>query len=152
MTELQYGRFGPDDADLAQAMFTMMAAVFEEESERLPREYLAALLSRDDVWVVSAVQHGEVVGGLTGYALPMTRQAMRELLIYDVAVREDCQRRGVGRRLLETTKNLAAVRGIAELFVLADNEDVHALDFYRAIGGTPGEVTSFSFGTDLVVR
>jgi len=31
------------------------------------------------------------------------------------------------------------------VFVPADNEDDDALDFYRALGGTPSSVTFFSF-------
>jgi hypothetical protein len=35
----------------------------------------------------------------------------------------------------------AALQGIDELFVLADDEDAHPLDFYRAVGGAPSSVT-----------
>jgi len=31
------------------------------------------------------------------------------------------------------------------MFVAADNQDLHALDFYRAMGGEPSPVTIFSF-------
>jgi aminoglycoside 3-N-acetyltransferase I len=39
----------------------------------------------------------------------------------------------------------AAARGIRVLFVPAENDDLHALDFYRALGGTPSQVTVFTF-------
>jgi len=39
----------------------------------------------------------------------------------------------------------AAAVGVAALFVLADNEDAHALDFYRALGAAPTLATMFSF-------
>jgi aminoglycoside 3-N-acetyltransferase I len=32
-----------------------------------------------------------------------------------------------------------------EVFVPADNDDQHALDFYRALGGSPSSVTFFTF-------
>ena len=34
------------------------------------------------------------------------------------------------------------------IFVPADNDDTHALDFYRAIGGVPAPVTMFTFGEE----
>ena len=40
---------------------------------------------------------------------------------------------------------LAAAEGIGVVFVPADDEDTHALDFYRAMGGEPQPVTIFTF-------
>jgi len=39
----------------------------------------------------------------------------------------------------------AAAEGIGTAFVPADNEDTHALDFYRAIGGSESAVRFFVF-------
>lgn len=39
----------------------------------------------------------------------------------------------------------ASALGFHELFVAADNEDAHALDFYRALGGAASSATIFSF-------
>ena len=75
----------------------------------------------------------------------MTRTESSEIFIYDLAVHPDHQRTGVGRRLVAELRAQAAALGIGELFVPADNEDVHALDFYRAIGGAAAPVTIFTF-------
>lgn len=56
------------------------------------------------------------------------------------------QRKGVGRRLVEELRRLAAAAGVQVIFVPADNEDTHALDFYQALGGTAAPVTFFTFG------
>ena len=77
----------------------------------------------------------------------MTRTETSELFIYDIAVREADQRQGVGRRLVKELSQQAAAAGIAELFVAADNEDTHALDFYRALGGAASPVTIFEFAS-----
>jgi aminoglycoside 3-N-acetyltransferase I len=87
-----------------------------------------------------------VVGGITAHTLPLTRSAMSELFIYDVAVHAAHQRRGVGRLLLDYLRSAAAEAGIAVAFVAADNEDAHALDFYRAVGGASAPVPIFTFG------
>ena len=75
----------------------------------------------------------------------MTRTASSEIFIYDIAVRSDQQRKGIGRLLVAELRAKAAALGIREVFVAADSDDVHALDFYRALGGAPSPVTIFTF-------
>jgi aminoglycoside 3-N-acetyltransferase I len=126
-------------------MCTMMALVFEEERDALGDDYVQALLAREDFWAVVAIDAGSVVGGITAHTLPMTRSASAELFIYDLAVVADRQRRGIGRALVTELLSLAAAAGITTSFVPADNEDTHALDFYRALGGVASPVTFFEF-------
>ena len=138
-------RLGPGSNDRAQALFRLMAEVFEEPRGTLGERYVERLLNRADFWALAALENDEVVGGLTAHALPMTTSESSELLIYDVAVGSAHQRQGIGRQLFAALREQAAAEGIDVLFVPADNEDVHALDFYRAIGGAPAPVTLFSF-------
>ena len=88
---------------------------------------------------------GDVVGGLTAHTLPLTSGEQSEVFIYDIAVAPAHQRKGIGRGLVEELRRLAASAGVGEVFVAADNDDAHALDFYRALGGTPAPVTIFTF-------
>ncbi len=64
---------------------------------------------------------------------------------FEETVRPGSRRRGIGRRLMEALRTEAAREGITVAFVPADNEDRHALDFYRALGGTAAPVTIFTF-------
>src|SRR4051812_24082138 len=89
-----------DDRDLARRLFALMAEVFEEPNEHLSDQYIDALVSRESFWAIAALADHEVVGGLTAHTLPMTRNESAEVFIYDVAVRVDCQRQGVGRQLV----------------------------------------------------
>ena len=68
------------------------------------------------------------------------------IFIYDIAVVPAHQRQGVGRALVEALREMPAADGIDVVFVPADNDDTHALDFYRALGGDPAPVTIFTFG------
>lgn len=138
-------RLTSNDPELARRLFAVMADVFEEPNQELDDAYLTALLARSDFWALAALEGDQVIGGVTAHALPMTRSAAYELFIYDVAVRSDRQRRGVGRLLLQALREGAAAAGITVSFVPADNEDTHALDFYRALGGVPQAVTIFTF-------
>lgn len=145
---MQISRLGPGDAPRARAMFEMFATVFETPSEVLGADYLQRLLTRADVWIVAAIEGDAMVGGVTAYTLPMTRSETAELFIYDLAVRTDHQRRGIGRALINELCSQAAAAGIEVSFVPADNDDAHALEFYRAIGGAPSPVTLFTFSRD----
>lgn len=123
----------------------MMANVFEERCEPLSDAYLDRLLGRADFWAIAGFIGDEAVGGLTAHTLPMTRAACSELFIYDIAVRKDQQRKGVGRDLMRALLESAAAVGIHDAFVAADEDDLHALDFYRALGGVAALVTFFTF-------
>jgi aminoglycoside 3-N-acetyltransferase I len=138
-------RLQAGDRDLARALFSLMAAVFEEECGPLSDGYLDRLLAREEFWALAAFDGDQIMGGLTAHVLPMTSAETAELFIYDVAVRRDRQRSGVGRRLIADLRDRAAAVGIEVLFVPADNDDTHALDFYRALGGVASPVTFFTF-------
>jgi aminoglycoside 3-N-acetyltransferase I len=138
-------RLREGDRARAQTLFSLMAEVFAEEHRPLRDAYVAELLARDSMWTLAATLGDAIVGGLTAHTLPMTRSESREILIYDIAVRADHQRRGVGRLLMSHLTRIAADAGIHDLFVPAENEDVHALEFYRAVGGTGAPVTFFTF-------
>ena len=136
-------RLGVDDVAVATRMFALMTEIFDTPGEALSETYVSELLRRPEFWAVVALVADEVVGGLTAHELPMTRNESGELLIYDLAVSPDRQREGIGRRLVNMLSMLAAERGIDVTFVLADNEDEHAVAFYRALGGEPSDVTMF---------
>lgn len=138
-------RLGPGDEILATALFALMAEVFEETGPPPSAAYVRDLLGREDLWVLAATIGDAPAGGLTAHILAMTAREGTEAFIYDLAVHPRHQRRGVGRCLVEDLRRRAAAAGVDTVFVPADNEDVHALDFYRAIGGDAAPVTIFSF-------
>jgi aminoglycoside 3-N-acetyltransferase I len=122
-----------------------MADVFEKPFDPLSDAYIEKLLARVDFWWVAAFVGDELAGGITAHTLPMTHGEAAELFIYDVAIRKQYQRMGVGRQLFSATRQLAAAGGIHLAFVAAENMDTHALDFYRAVGGKGSPVTLFVF-------
>ena len=145
-TPVRTVRLGKHDRDEAKRLFALMVEVFAEGGEKLSDAYVETVLERADFWAIAALAGSEIVGGLTAHTLPMTRTASSEIFIYDIAVRSDCQRRGIGRQLVTHLRKEGAALGIDDVFVPADNDDVHALDFYRALGGEAAPVTIFTFG------
>ena len=149
---LRTRRLRPGDGDIARRLFALMAEVFGEPAEPMRDAYLEELLARESFWAFTALDGGELVGGLTAHVLPMTRGELAELFIYDIAVREDRQRQGAGRLLMRAAREGARAAGISELFVPAETADEHALEFYRALGGVPTAVTLFSFDGAVTSR
>jgi aminoglycoside 3-N-acetyltransferase I len=153
---MKTARLAAGDRAAARELFALMAEVFAEDRGQLGDAYLDRLLARDDFWAIAAFagdggegdegdEGDEIIGGLTAHTLAMTRSEASEVFIYDLAVRSDHQRQGVGRSLVTHLREAAARAGIREVFVPADDDDVHALDFYRALGGTAQPVTIFTF-------
>ena len=122
-----------------------MAEVFGAAPAALSDAYLDQLLARSDFWVLAALSDGTVVGGLTAHTLPMTGFEGAEVFLYDIAVDPNSQRCGFGRRLVETLRREASSAQLNTVFVVADDEDTHALDFYKALGGAASKVTLFDF-------
>lgn len=145
MENLRIRRLVAADRALAAKMFAMMARVFGEQHSALTNRYAARLLRRPEFWAIAALDRGEIVGGLTAHELPMTRIEEREIMVYDVAVRPGRRRQGVGRLLMASLLKGAARAGVRDVFVAAENRDVHAIRFYKALGGVPVPVTHFSF-------
>lgn len=144
MSELRVRRLTVGDNAVALSTFAMMAAVFGESVGPLDDGYLERLLRRDSFWAIAAFDGSDVVGGLTAHTLPMTRSSSSEIFIYDLAVREDHQRRGIATLLIAELSAAAAREGIYDIFVAADNEDEGALDFYHAFGAEASAVTVYS--------
>jgi aminoglycoside 3-N-acetyltransferase I len=137
-----------DQLELARDAFQMMHEVFDEGGGALSEHYAAELLAEPRFHAFVAVEAGEPVGCITAHDLPMTRHERDESFVYDLAVREDRQRRSIGRLLVEALVADAAARGVDVVFVPADNDDDHALAFYTSLGGRPAPVTMFDLGAE----
>jgi aminoglycoside 3-N-acetyltransferase I len=142
---LRVNRLDSDHWQQARQLFSLMAAVFEEDSEALSERYLRTLLDDRNFWALAAYLGDAMIGGVTAHSLPMTRCESSEIFIFDIAVQGAYQKRGVGRKLIESLRNLALESGIHEIFVATDNKDAHALDFYKRLGGVSLASTLFSF-------
>jgi len=136
------------DVSRARAALAMMHEVLDDDPVALSDGYLGGVLANDACWVIAAFEGDEPVGCITGHELAMTRHERTELFVYDLAVRADRQRRGIGRRLVDALVAGAAAQGVGVVFVLADDEDVDAIAFYEGLGGRPAPVTMFDLGTD----
>jgi aminoglycoside 3-N-acetyltransferase I len=120
--------------------------VFEADQSAVNSEAnLLELLSNNHFVAIAAFYENELVGGLTGYELPMYYSENSEIFLYDLAVKLEYQRRGIGIRLIDSLKEYCTKHGNNDFFVLAHTEDMHAIEFYRSTGGKSEEVVNFLY-------
>jgi aminoglycoside 3-N-acetyltransferase I len=144
--DLTIRRLGSDDVMAAEQLIEIFKLAFEvNDMVAAKPSYLKALLRKHEFVCLVAVYKGEVIGGITAYELPMYYSEYTDLFIYDIAVKPNLQRNGIGLNLLEAIKQWGAKNYMREIFVEADENDQHALDFYRAGAGFEENVRQFTF-------
>ena len=92
-----------------------------------------------------ATHNKKVVGGLTAFVLPKYYAKESEILLYDIAIKDEFQRKGLGTLLLDCLTEYCKEHKIKEVFVAAHKSDKHALDFYVSTGGKPEQVVHFNY-------
>lgn len=141
-----YRKLAAEDIEWLQALVHLYAEVFERADFSMPpTKHLQSLLENDQLIFYTALSGNTVAGGLTAHVLPSVYFPASELYIYDLAVRTEYQRKGIGRQLIQELKTYAEACGHREVFVQAEQVDQHALDFYQAIGGQPQKVVHFTY-------
>ena len=143
----QIKRLNKEELTEFRSLIHVFNAVFEEEPKIGSENHLRKLLSREDFIVLAAFRENEVVGGLTAYELPMYYSDSFEIFLYDLAVKSEFQRKGIGKGLIQSLKAYCIEKEIKEFFVMAHEEDEHAVEFYRATGGKSEKVVNFLYET-----
>ena len=134
------------DLDKFKDLISLFENVFKMEDLRMPDDnYLSRLLDGKSFLVFVAMIDEKVVGGLTAYTLQQYYSELPLIYIYDLAVRTEFQRQGIGKLLISAITDYGKVTGVEEVFVQADEEDGYALDFYKSTGATPEKVVHFYY-------
>lgn len=58
------------------------------------------------------------------------------MFIYEIGVRDDHRRRGVGRALVAELKRICSEARISRAFVITNEHNQTAMAFYRSLGAT----------------
>lgn len=129
-----------DDVALMRGLLAIFGAVFHDERTYVASQpgdgYLSRLLGGESFIALVALDDGVVVGGLAAYELRKFEQARSEVYIYDLAVAETHQRRGIATALIRELTVMAASRKAHTVFVQADTgpEDAAAVALYSKLG------------------
>ena len=134
------------DLSTFKSLINLFNLVFEEEKPSIGSDANSLkLLGSHSFIAIVAVSKNEVLGGLTAYKLPMVYSDDSEILLYDMAVKPEYQRMGIGKAIIQYLKGYCLKNGIKGFFVMAHEEDKHAIEFYRATGGKNEKVVNFLY-------
>lgn len=120
--------------------FSIEDARFDQEGieprERVPHTLASAqeFLSAETTYQLAAFADDEAVGQLVAYELIRRHGDGRMMLIYEIGVRADYRRKGVGRGLFDVLRTLCRERGIARAFLMTNESNPGAMAFYRSLG------------------
>jgi GNAT superfamily N-acetyltransferase len=115
-----------------EALLTEAARLFNDTD--ISHERATLLLAEPTFFTVVALSDSaEMMGRIYGHILHRFTQT--DLLLYEVDVAEEHQRKGVGKAMLEFVKALSIERGYAEMWVLTEGANLPARSLYEATGG-----------------
>ena len=110
------------------------AALSEINGRNADEAALESFLSDERRYFLVAIERDRPIGTLTGYALQRPHRAEPQFLLYDIDVREEWRRRGIGRALVERFIEEARNAGAFEVWVLTDPSNAAAMRLYERSG------------------
>jgi len=114
--------------------------------ERLATRQPRTALLQDPRTIFLVAFDGETpIGFVLAYELPRRHGVEVTLCVYEIEVDAGHRRRGIGARLLRELEGIARQRGVAEGFVLTDEENTPAMRLYESVGGKPSNVVEWDF-------
>ena len=145
---MEINRLRSGDASKMQELSSLFKRVFEMEiSEAASENYCEQILKNENSIYLVAEKNGAIVGGLSAFFMPFVH-GNSEIFVYDLAVEEDLQRKGIGTQLMQKLKEISMELGADGIIVPVENEDEHAIKFYNKTGGEGNdEVTLFWYPT-----
>ena len=138
---IEVTRLAVGDEEIVRRL-SLEDARFEEDDveprARLPHtvESARAFLSIETNVQLAAFDGDQPVGQLLAYELIRRHGDGKMVFVYEIGVRDDYRRQGVGRSLFEALQAICRERGITRSFVITNERNRTAMAFYRALGAT----------------
>ncbi len=146
MKEIEIIKLGQDQVELFQELVRLFNKVFEwTEVQVASVDYCKKTLSSDNFIALAASKGDQLVGGITAHILPSYYSGKEEMFIYDLAVLESFQRKGIGTMLMNSLFEEARLRDLKVVFLDAENEDEEAINFYIKLGGERMNTSQFTY-------
>jgi ribosomal protein S18 acetylase RimI-like enzyme len=135
----EFRRLAPGDEAIVQRL-SLEDARFEQDGvkppERTPhtRESARAFLAVETNYQLVALANDEPVGQLIAYELIRRHGDGKMMFVYEISVRADHRRQGVGRGLFDWLRALCRDRDIARAFLMTNRDNQIAMTFYASLG------------------
>ncbi|MBA2407708.1 MAG: GNAT family N-acetyltransferase [Chitinophagales bacterium] len=144
--DIKVERLTHSDVSKFTNLIRLFEDVFEMKDFQIPDQgYLQQLLKKDDFFVFVALWDNNVVGGLTSYIMQQYYSKSPLVYIFDLAVKTEFQRQGIGKMLIESNNRYCKVIGAESVMVQAHEVDDHAVKFYHSTGATAEKVIHFDY-------
>jgi ribosomal protein S18 acetylase RimI-like enzyme len=95
--------------------------------------------------LVVALDNDVIVGFISAVIYLHPDKSAPEMWINEVGVAPSHQGRGIGKRLMRQTLEIARQAGCAEAWVLTDRRNEAAMALYKSVGGIEGEPDTVLF-------
>src|SRR5690606_1320073 len=110
--KVQIKKLGNEDIEQFKELIMVFENVFEMENFSMPPEtHLKQLLQKDNFMVFTALAANRVVGGLTAYTLQQYYSTSSLVYVYDLAVKNELQRKGIGKKLMKSITDHCREKG-----------------------------------------
>jgi ribosomal protein S18 acetylase RimI-like enzyme len=127
----------PDFAQQINEQFDEGMVWDEEQGQKF-------LANPDNALFVTYVEE-EMAGFLTAHRLQRFDQRKAEVLLYEIGVHEDYQRRGIGTALIAAVKQWANEVEADVVWVLTEADNEAAMALYASTGGEEDELNTRMF-------
>lgn len=131
------------DLDRFVELVKLLNTVFEETNDIGSSKQLNRLLGKSDFHAIAVIENKQIIGGLTAYELERYYTDKSELYIYDIAIKKERQKQGIGKALIEFVKDHSTKNDLEAIFVQAHSDDEPAVRFYEATIGKGEKVDNF---------
>jgi ribosomal protein S18 acetylase RimI-like enzyme len=88
----------------------------------------------DNIFLL-AYKDNKMAGMVSAYRLQRMDDKKAELFFYEIGVKKEFRRKGIGRALIEELKKISKVMGGEEMFVLTNKSNIPAMNLYKTTGG-----------------
>lgn len=124
----------PALCDLLEDLFTVESDFAPDVEKQVKALSMLLADPPDGSLVLVAVREGKVVGMCSVQTLVSTAEGGKVGLVEDVVVSREFRRRGIGTLLLDQAVEWGRNRKLKRLQLLADRENMPAVDFYARSG------------------
>jgi ribosomal protein S18 acetylase RimI-like enzyme len=104
------------------------------ERKTFDHDAMVKFLSDPASYLFLALEDGRVAGSLFGYALAHPPMCEPQFLLYEVDVRPQTRRRGIGKALVQAFIAAARTAGAFEVWVITNQSNAAAMAMYAACG------------------
>ena len=137
---------GKQDVVIFQKLIKVLEEVFEMKNQEIAKaSYLKTMLGKPEFIAFAIIHNNEVIGGLTAHELQMYYSEYSEMFIYDIAIKPEFQRNGLGKKLMAALEKYCRQNDIKVMFVVANEEDKLAVNFYNASGAKAEKVVHYNY-------